>query len=332
MKPYFKKLKSGKWLRGVFVSFLFLVGLLYLGFGYTKWQSQEIVAQVQEMTRVVQLPGNVTMELVYISPGSFLMGSPVNEAKRGWDETQHEVELTDGFWLGKYEVTQEQWQAIMGHNPSTFLGCRFPVGNVDWNEAVAFCEQLTHLEQSRGVALGEYTYTLPTEAQWEYACRAGTTTSLNNGYNLTYPWFSFAACPYLKEVGWSPLNNNGEIIHNVGLKKPNAWGLYDMHGNVSEWCLDCWTYGDYRPYKQNNPLRLFSKTEGKVQYKIRRGGASGPNSSLLRQEWSCRSASRGFSSIADRKPNKGFRVCLSTALHYLKSPREENGSSSEKSN
>ena len=200
------------------------------------------------------------------------------------------------------------------------------------DEAVAFCEQLTHLEQSRGVALGEYTYTLPTEAQWEYACRAGTTTSLNNGYNLTYPWFSFAACPYLKEVGWSPLNNNGEIIHNVGLKKPNAWGLYDMHGNVSEWCLDCWTYGDYRPYKQNNPLRLFSKTEGKVQYKIRRGGASGPNSSLLRQEWSCRSASRGFSSITDTKPNKGFRVCLSTTLHYLKSPREENGSSGEKSN
>jgi formylglycine-generating enzyme required for sulfatase activity len=142
MKPCFKKSKSVKWLGGVFISFLFLVGLLFLGFGYTKWQSQEIVAQVQTMTRVVQLPGNVTMELVYISPGSFLMGSPVNEAKRGWDETQHEVELTDGFWLGKYEVTQEQWQAIMGHNPSTFSGCRFPVGNVDWTRQLHFVSNL----------------------------------------------------------------------------------------------------------------------------------------------------------------------------------------------
>ena len=146
--------------------------------------------------------------------------------------------LTKGYWMGKYEVTQAQYEAIIGTNPSNFKGANLPVEMVSWDDAMEFCAVLTVIEKVKGRLPEGYEYTLPTEAQWEYACRAGTTTALNSGKNLS----GWNACPEMDEVGWYDYNSDDKT-HPVGQKKPNAWELYDMHGNVREWCLD-W-YGDH---------------------------------------------------------------------------------------
>ena len=176
------------------------------------------------------LSNSVNLDMVWIEPGTFMMGSPESEEGRGYDETQHQVTLTKGFWMGKYEITQAQYKAITGNDPSGFTGANLPVEQVSWDDAMEFCKKLTAKEQAAGHLPSGYEYTLPTEAQWEYACRAGTTGAYNvNG-------------AVLSDLAWSAENSDG-TTHSVGQKKPNAWGLYDMHGNVWEWCLD-W-YGDY---------------------------------------------------------------------------------------
>lgn len=172
------------------------------------------------------------MKFVYIKPGSFMMGSPSNEPGRHDDETQHNVTLTKGFYMQTTEVTQSQWKAVMKNNPSHFPGwfksCNdCPVEKVSWNYVQEFIRKLNQKE-------GSNKYRLPTEAQWEYACRAGSTSAFANGE------ISELFCGYdssLDSMGWYCGNANNKT-HPVARKQSNSWGLYDMHGNVFEWCQD----------------------------------------------------------------------------------------------
>ena len=174
---------------------------------------------------VIDLGKGIKLEMVLIPAGKFKMGSPVSEKGRFdpaskmdvkvGDETQHEVTLTKPYYIGKFEVTQEQWEAVMGDNPSSKTkGAKLPVTDVSWNDCQEFIKKLN--------ASTKANYRLPSEAEWEYACRAGTITAYSFGDNLTI----------------SDANILGSGIKAVGSYKPNAFGLYDMHGNVFEWCED----------------------------------------------------------------------------------------------
>jgi formylglycine-generating enzyme required for sulfatase activity len=179
----------------------------------------------------VDLGGGVSIEMVLIRPGSFTMGSEKGEDD---EKAVHKVTLTKPFYLGKFEVTQRQWQAVMGANPSQFKDPDNPVEMVSWEDCQAFLQKLS--EKVPGV-----TFKLPTEAQWEYACRAGSDAAYSFGDDASrlgeYAWF---------------LDNSASKAHPVGKKKPNAWGLYDMHGNVCEWCAD-WYESSYGPDAATDP-------------------------------------------------------------------------------
>ncbi len=241
----------------------------------------------------ISLPGGVSLDMNWINPGTFMMGSPTNELGRYDSETQHQVTLTQGYWLGKYEVTQAQYEAVMGTNPSNWKGADLPVEMVSWYDATNFCAKLTAIERAAGRLPEGYEYTLPTEAQWEYACRAGTTTALNSGKNLSDKY----ECPEMDEVGWYWCNS-GDKTHSVGQKQPNAWGLYDMHGNVWEWCLD-W-YGEYPASSVTDPTGASTGSN-----RVIRGG------SWYSYAYGCRSARRDNYNPVYFSNYGGFRVVLS---------------------
>lgn len=238
------------------------------------------------------LPGGVSLEMIWCPPGRFLMGSPYDELGRSEDEQLHEVVLTQGFRLGKFPVTQKQYEALTGQMPSFFSGNNLPVEKISWHDAMRFCEKLTKWEQNAGRLPEGYVFSLPTEAQWEYACRAGSAAALNNAQELET---TDGDCPRLNEVGWY-LRNSKRTTHPVGEKNPNAFGLYDMHGNVWEWCLD-W-YGSYRG-DAGDPTG--PKTGS---YKVFRGGSWESDSAL------CRSAGRAYVSPSTRNYCLGFRLAL----------------------
>jgi formylglycine-generating enzyme required for sulfatase activity len=254
----------------------------------------------------ISLPQGAEIDMIWIEPGSFMMGSPSGELGRDDDETQHRVTLTKGYWLGKYEVTQAQWKAVMESNPSKFIGDDLPVEQVSWDDAMKFCKKLTERERDAERLPSGYEYTLPTEAQWEYACRAGTTSSLNSGKNVTTAEKK-GICDNLDEVGWYWMNggkknwNEGKdpaiCTHPGGEKKPNNWGLYDMHGNVCEWCLD-WK-GDYPTSSVTDP-----KGADTGKYRVFRGGSWGSNPRY------CRSAFRNGNTPDYRNIDLGFRLAL----------------------
>ncbi len=256
-------------------------------------QAKQVAAQkkYQQKEMTVALPHDVGLEMVKIQAGTFMMGSPIGkEFGRFDDAEQHQVTLTKDYWLGKYPVTQAQWKAVMGNNPSYFNGENRPVEQVNWAEAKKFCDKLNELYA--GLLPKDYKFDLSTEAQWEYACRAGTTTALNNGKDLTS---GTGACYNLNEVAWYGENSNGET-HAVGMKQPNVWGLYDMHGNVWEWCRD-WYEHDYA----KDPEFLKGNTGS---YRVFRGGCWSINA------WYCRSAYRGNLSPTNRHDDLGFRLAL----------------------
>jgi formylglycine-generating enzyme required for sulfatase activity len=167
----------------------------------------------------VPLPRKMVIPFAYCPAGSFMMGSPSSENDRRSNENQVRVTITKGFWMAKTELTQAQWTAIMSNNPSNFNGNDLPVESVSWEDTQEFIKKVN----DSGVIPKGWKIALPTEAQWEYACRAGETGAYSGGT--------------IDQVAWYK-DNSGSITHNVGTKKPNAWGLYDMHGNVRELCAD----------------------------------------------------------------------------------------------
>jgi formylglycine-generating enzyme required for sulfatase activity/tetratricopeptide (TPR) repeat protein len=180
----------------------------------------------------VDLGGSVSLEMVLIPAGEFMMGSSDSDRDAlPIEKPQCRVRITKPFYLGVYEVTQAQYLKVMGNNPSYFRGESLPVESVSWKDAMAFCKRLSNLPTERSAGR---TYRLPTEAEWEYACRAGTNTAYSFGDDVIA----------LGDYAWCEKNANG-TSHPIGQKKPNAWGLYDMHGNVIEWCAD-WLDFDLR--------------------------------------------------------------------------------------
>jgi formylglycine-generating enzyme required for sulfatase activity len=206
----------------------------------TKAVKEKKSAKAKELDADI-LGKGIKVEMVLIPAGKFKMGSPTKEECRNDDEIQHEVTLTKSFYIGKYAVTQEQWKAVMGDNPSDTKGAKVPVTDVSWGDCQKFIKKL-NTNTDGG-------YRLPTEAEWEYACRSGTTTAYSIG----------------KEISSCDANygedSDIEYPVEVGNYNPNAFGLYDMHGNVWEWCED-W-YGKYSAKAVTDPIGP-SKGEGRV--------------------------------------------------------------------
>lgn len=224
------------------------------------------------------------LELLWVAPGTFTMGSPPDEPNRHKAEGPPvRVTLTRGFWLGRTEVTQAQYRAITGTNPSTFqaAGPNAPAERVSWLDAMAYCRKLTERERAAGRLPEGCVFTLPTEAQWEYACRAETTGA--------YPGEP-------DSMGWNA-GNSGGTTHPVGEKKSNPWGFHDMSGNVLEWCRD-W-YGDYPRGATTDPTG-----PERGYYRIARGGS-------WRQDVAVgRSAARAGGSAGRLDYTLGFRLAL----------------------
>lgn len=239
---------------------------------------------------VLEIGGGQTMSFVRIEKGNFLMGAAPGEFLAEPDETpQRRVELSRDFYLGMYAVTQAQYRAVMGQSPSAFKGDLLPVESVSWEDAVAFCERLTDRTKQR--------MELPTEAQWEYACRAGTTTPFHFGLKLNG---DLANQNGNQPYGTEETGPYKETTVEVGSYPANPWGLYDMHGNVWEWCRDY-----YGPY--DKVVGLTDPFQATKQVDFRRVLRGGSWSNLA---WLCRAAFRRFHAPDSRDDDAGFRVCL----------------------
>lgn len=227
------------------------------------------------------------MTFVRIPPGKFMMGTPPGEDGQLKQGPAHEVEITRPFYMGKYEVTQGEWQQIMGDNPSHFkaLGDRFPVENINWHEAQIFIQRLNALNP-------QYRFALPTEAQWEYACRAGTSTPFNTGENLSTADANYDGRYPYREFPQGRYRDQPTV---VGSFPANDWGLHDMHGNVWEWCED-W-FCEYPSEPAKDPLG-----ECETDLKVIRGGSWYFNAE------SARSARRYTHNPHDRGFSLGFRL------------------------
>jgi formylglycine-generating enzyme required for sulfatase activity len=239
------------------------------------------------------------LNMVPIAPGTFTMGSTAGSSN---EQPVRQVTLSAPFWMGKYEVTQAEYQSVVGSNPSFFQGANAPnapsrpVETVLWNSAVAYCQALTAIEQAAGRVPQGYQYRLPTEAEWEYCCRAGTTTEWNTGTSLSTSQANFASAL----ANGTYLDGQTAV---VGSYAPNAFGLHDMHGNVWEWCLD--SYAVYAPGPVTDPF----VTGGPLR--VIRGGSW---YNYFITAFYCRSAYRFSITPGNSFNNVGFRVVLAPVL------------------
>jgi formylglycine-generating enzyme required for sulfatase activity len=238
------------------------------------------------------------IRLCWCPAGKFIMGSPPNEPERRPGEEQVLVTLTKGFWMAKFEATQGQWTKVMGNLPSPATaelpeGDELPVGNVNFAEVEEFCRKLTELGRKLGELPKDWEFRLPTEAQWEYACRAGTTTATAFGDKLSSKQANFKGKPY---NGGEPGPSLGRAA-KVGSYPANAWGLHDMHGNTFEWCRD-W-YHPKLPGGVDPDLYLSVASS-----RVRRGGCWSD------EGWPCRSAFRLRFEPERRYDHIGFRVAV----------------------
>lgn len=267
------------------------------------------------------LTNSVDMKLKLVSQGEFLMGASPDEAGRytsfvgDSDELQHRVRITKAFYLGVYEVTQEQYERVMGSNPSYFsvkgagservpglVTQQFPVEGVSWKDAVKFCRRLSERENRE--------YRLPTEAEWEYACRAGTTTAFSFGDKLSHDRDANFGRD-LVHGGPEGLEYLGRTTA-VGSYRPNEWGFCDMHGNVYEWCRDRYSYSFYKTSPVDDP----ESSSGHIgNDRVARGGH------YFSRPKNCRSASRAAFSPTARNAILGFRVVLVAGTRPAKKPR-----------
>jgi formylglycine-generating enzyme required for sulfatase activity len=243
------------------------------------------------------------IKLCWCPPGRFSMGSPPDEPDRRSDEAQVDVRLTQGFWMAKYELTQGQWKRIAGALPGNVTpgeGDDFPVHSVSYIEAEEFCRKLTDRAQASGEVPEGWEFRLPTEAQWEYACRAGTTTATAFGDRLSSRQANFSGKPYNGAEEGPSLNRAVE----VGRYRPNPWGLHDMHGNIFEWCRD-WYHarlpGGADP--DLSSVRGARNRDGTFS-RVRRGGA------WTDEGMFCRSAFRLRFEPERRSDHIGFRVAV----------------------
>jgi len=240
---------------------------------------------------IENLEHGVSLEMVWIPGDTFMMGSPATESGRRDNESpQHRVKVP-AFYAGKYPITQAQWEAVMGKNPSGFQGEKRPVENVSWTKAVEFCNKLS---QTTGK-----TYRLLSEAEWEYACRADTTTPFHFGETITPDLVNYNG-NYPYDSAQSGLSR--EQTTDVGSFPPNAFGLYDMHGNIWEWCSDKW-HDNYN----GAPTDGSSWETGTGNSRVLRGG------SWFYDQRFCRSAVRGCCPSAYRYWGIGFRVACVAA-------------------
>jgi formylglycine-generating enzyme required for sulfatase activity len=285
------------------------IGLLFLAFGlflppYTHaapdthflWDGSETIEHYAhrvglKATQSFDLGNGVKLEMVLIPAGKFIMGSPADEKDREGDENQHEVTITRPYYFGKFLLTEAQYQQVMNRNPPSPPDLGDPHANISWDNAKGFISELNK-------KLNKKSFRLPTEAEWEFACRAGTKTRFYTGDSVSD----------LDAAGWYE-SNAGEHQHPVGLKKPNAWGLYDMHGDLWQWCEDWLDPSGYPPgpaVDPTGPNRREDARYGKM--KVMRGGSfheSAPN---------CRTARRGWLEPNEVKWNRGMRVCMSAEL------------------
>ena len=240
-------------------------------------------ARYYRLTATNPIPGAPGM--IAVPPGTFWMGSAVSDPDRQADEFQHEVTLRDAYWMGDHEVTQAEFLAVMGYNPSFFPALFLPVESVSWGEAVAYCERLTERERLAGRIGLDWAYRLPTEAEWEHAARSGGAQT---------------SAPDLDPTAWF-VGNSGSAPHIGKTRKPNALGLYDMMGNVWEWCADA--YGDYPGGPVINPT---GDPDG--VFRVFRGG------SWFSAARNCRPGCRFRVDPGYRSETLGFRAVLATAL------------------
>lgn len=253
-----------------------------------------------------ELGNNVTIDMVFILGGTFLMGSPKDELERRENESPQDQVTVPRFFMSKYPVTQGQWQLVadwpqvkqeLNPNPSRFTGENLPVENVSWHDAVEFCDRLTQKTKRP--------YRLPSEAEWEYACRAGTTTPFHFGETITTELANYRGTDEDK-MCWSGSYGRGQkgIYRKettpVGSFPANAFGLYDMHGNVWEWCEDHW-HGSYEgaPKDGSAWIDVEAKEDASL---VLRGG------SWIIDPWLCRSATRNCDDVGFRLYFNGFRV------------------------